>query len=142
MSGLPKAWFPYPVTHFLSYKERVKQVFSKQIPCAFSVYSSWYGAWWYWLLLPWILPFQIAYCGVLLAELLLLTIFLPVTLIPYLDFLLFIVQFLSFVCCYIVALIGLIPQNYVKYKKLRDIKTALKSKGIKRNLRKFDVFDI
>jgi len=88
----------------LSYKERVKQVFSKQIPCAFSVYSSWYGAWWYWLLLPWILPFQIAYCGVLLAELLLLTIFLPVTLIPYLDFLLFIVQFLSFVCCYIVAL--------------------------------------
>lgn len=139
MSILPKAQFPCPVTHFSSYKERVKQVFSKQVPCVFSVYSSWYGAWWYWLLLLWILPFQILYCCVLLVELILITILFPLTLIPYLDIVLFVVQFICFICGYIIAFLGLVPQDYVRYEQMKNIKIALKEKGIKRNLRNLHI---
>lgn len=133
---LPKAWL-CPVSNIGSYKYFVLTIFTKQIPCAFSIYSSWYGAWWYWLLLPWILPFQIAYCAALLVELILVTVLFPIIFIPYLVFLLLIVQFLFYIFRYIVAFIGLVPQDYVKYEKMRDLKTALKGKGIKRNLRKF-----
>lgn len=74
-----------------------------------------------------------------IVEILLITIFLPVTLIPYLDIVLFAVQSICFICGYIIAFLGLVPQDYVKYEQMKNIKIALKEKGIKRNLRNLHI---
>lgn len=103
--------FPTPVKGARSYKERVIEMFTEQIPYAFHLY----GVWWYWLLVWWVLPFQIVYCSIILVELVLITVFFPIACVPYLRFISYLFQSLCFGIGFVVALIGFIPKTFKDY---------------------------
>lgn len=102
---------PTPVKGAQSYKQRVKDMFTMQIPYTFSLYRFW----WYWLFIPWVLPFQITYCCIILVELVLITILFPVACVPFLRFPSYLTQALCFGFGFVLALLGLIPQTYGDY---------------------------
>ena len=100
--------FPTPVKGLQSYKERVKDMFTLQIPNVFYVYT----AWWYWLLILWVFPLQIVYCCIILVELIFITMLFPIACVPYLRFFSYLAQVLCFGLGFAVGIIGLIPQTY------------------------------
>ncbi len=100
--------FPTPVRGASSYKYRVIEMFTQQIPYAFHLYR----AWWYWLLSPWVFPFQIVYCSILLVELLLITVLFPIACVPFLRFFSYLAQAICFGLTFMISFIGLIPRTY------------------------------
>lgn len=101
--------FPVPVKGADSYKERVSQMFTEQIPFVFSIFRE---CWWYWLLVWWVIPFWLVYSCIVLVELVLITVLFPIACVPYLRFFSYLAQCICFGAGFIVALIGLIPQTY------------------------------
>ena len=103
--------FPISVKGVDSYKERVIQMFTEQIPFIFSFIRE---CWWYWLIIWWVMPFWLVYTCIVLMELILITVLFPIACVPYLRFISYVTQGLCFGIGYIVGFIGLIPQAYGK----------------------------
>ncbi len=106
--------FPIPVRGATSYKNRVKQMFTEQIPFLFNIACG--GGWWYWLLIWWVFPFWLVYSCIVLVELVLITILFPIACVPYLRFISYLFQSLCFGIGFVIAFIGLIPQTYDDYE--------------------------
>lgn len=104
--------FPIPVKGAESYKDRVIEMFTEQIPYVFKLFRH---CWWYWLLIWWVIPFWLVYSCIVLVELVLITVFFPIACVPYLRGITYLIQALCFGICFIVGFIGLIPQTFRDY---------------------------
>lgn len=104
--------FPTPVKGATSYKDRVIEMFTEQIPFVFSMFRH---CWWYWLLVWWVIPFWLVYSCIVIVELVFITVLFPIACVPFLRFFSYLAQSLCFGMGFIIALLGLIPQTYRDY---------------------------
>lgn len=121
--------YPIAVKGPASYVDRIEEMFTLQIPNVFKLYH----LWWYWLLIIWTLPFQIAYCAVVLVELVLITVLFPIACVPYLRFFSYLAQSICFGANFVLGFLGFIHQDYDDYEPSEKAKLRLKKWDIKKN---------